>query len=75
MVEAHEAVAIVLEVADRILARDAAADGAPDLRQVQVSSEGRVTITGTVHGEPVRRLGQLLQALLAQSSPRFSCGL
>ena len=69
MVEAHEAVAIVLEVADRILARDAAADGAPDLRQVQVSSAGRVTITGTVHGEPVRRLGQLLQALLAQSSP------
>lgn len=70
IVEAHEGVAIVLEVADRVLTQDVVADGIPDLRQIHISPEGRVDITGTVKtAEPVRRLGQLLQALLVQSSP------
>ena len=70
IVDAHEAVAIVLDVADWVLTHAAGAYAVPDLREVQVSSEGRVAITGALNvGEPVRRLGQLLQALLAQSSP------
>jgi hypothetical protein len=42
----------------------------PELHQIELSSEGEISLTGGVKtAEPVRRLGQLLQALLTQSAP------
>lgn len=68
-VEWFEAVALVREVADRV--RDSVGGrGVPELDQVQLSADGGVSITGAARtDEPVRRLGQLLQACLVQSEP------
>ena len=68
-VEWYEAVALVREVADRV--RDSVGGrGIPELDQVQLSFDGTVSITGTTRtDEPVRRVGQLLQACLVQSEP------
>src|SRR5262245_14437123 len=62
-----EAVAIVREVADRLsaLASDRAI---PELQQIRLSPEGYLDLAGVIPtDEPVRRMGQLLQALLAHS--------
>jgi hypothetical protein len=68
-VEWFEAVALVREVADRV--RDSVGGRAvPELDQVQLASDGTVSITGTAKAdEPVRRMGQLLQACLVQADP------
>jgi hypothetical protein len=68
-IEWYEAVAVVREVADRV--RDSAGGRAvPELDQVQLAFDGAVSITGTTRtDEPVRRLGQLLQACLVQAEP------
>ena len=66
-VEWYEAVALVREVADRLLS--VSSDHAvPELQQVRLSSTGHVEILGMIPtDEPVRRMGQLLQALLAHT--------
>src|SRR4029450_4021286 len=62
-----EAVAVVREVADRLIA--SASDRAmPELQQIRLSPEGYLDIAGVIPtDEPVRRMGQLLQALLAHA--------
>jgi hypothetical protein len=68
-VEWFEAVALVRDVCDRLVERSATMY-LPELDDVELSPDGRVTVTGgTKTDEPVRRLGQLLQAVLAQSDP------
>src|SRR5262245_24735186 len=61
----YEGVALVREVADRLL--NASSDHAvPELHQIHLSSGGHVEILGVIStDEPVRRMGQLLQAMLA----------
>jgi hypothetical protein len=62
-----EAVAVVREVADRLsaLASDRAI---PELHQIHLSPEGYLDIAGVIPtDEPVRRMGQLLQALVAHA--------
>ena len=62
-----EAVALVREIADRLLT--VSSDRAvPELQQIRLSPEGHVDIVGVVPtDEPVRRMGQLLQALIAHA--------
>src|SRR5262245_22771458 len=62
-----EAVAVVREVADRLIG--IASDRAiPELQQISLSPEGYLDIAGVVHtDEPVRRMGQLLQAMVAHT--------
>jgi len=62
-----EAVAVVREVADRLLtsSNDRAI---PELQQIRLSPQGHVDVVGvTPTDEPVRRMGQLLQALVANT--------
>src|SRR5262245_54633205 len=62
-----EAVAVVREVADRLLtsSNDRAI---PELQQIRLSPQGHVEIVGVIPtDEPVRRMGQLLQALVAST--------
>src|SRR5712692_2984718 len=67
-IEWYEGVSIVREVADRLTETGTASVTAPELPQVQLSEDGHVSVVGaTPTDEPVRRLGQLLQALLAGS--------
>lgn len=67
-VEWFEAVAVVTEVAR--LSLEAQEGGVPELDQVQLHPDGTITLTGvTETDEPVRRVGQMLQALLAQADP------
>ena len=68
-VEWFEAVALVREVADRV--RDSVGGrGVPELDEVQLWADGSVTLSGaTKTDEPIRRLGQLLQACLVQTDP------
>jgi hypothetical protein len=63
----YEAVAVVREVADRLVS--ASSDRAiPELQQIRLSPEGHLDIMGVIAtDEPVRRMGQLLQALLAHA--------
>ena len=64
-----EAVALVREVC-AVLMMERVEESTPDLAQILLGSNGKITITGTAHGDaPVRRLGQLLQALLRTSEP------
>lgn len=64
-----EAVALVRDVSDRVR-ESVGGRGVPDLDQVQLLPEGHVSLTGvTKSDDPVRRLGQLLQACLAQADP------
>src|SRR5262245_49070269 len=62
-----EAVAVVREIADRLL--EVASDRAiPELQQIRLSPEGYLDIVGVIPtDEPVRRMGQLLQALVAHA--------
>jgi hypothetical protein len=66
----HEAIAVVRGVTERVLENGGAGFLVPELHQIELSSDGQISVTGGVKAaEPVRRLGQLLQALLAQSEP------
>lgn len=70
IVETYEAVAVVREVADRVMDAANTSLAVPDLDQIELSPEGQISIrAGGKVGDPVRRLGQLLQAMLAQSTP------
>jgi hypothetical protein len=63
----YEAVALVREVADRLL-NSSSERAIPELQQIRLSPEGHLEILGvTPTNEPVRRMGQLLQALLAHA--------
>ena len=69
VVDWFEAVALSRAVSDRVTQQY---DGrsVPDLPQIELGTDGQVTISSAVETtEPVRRLGQLLQALLTQSEP------
>jgi len=62
-----EAVAVVREVADRLISV-ASERAIPELQQISLSPEGYLDIAGVIPtDEPVRRLGQLLQAMVAHS--------
>jgi len=64
-----EAVSLVREVCGVLLA-ERIEESTPELAQILLGSNGKITITGTAHGDaPVRRLGQLLQALLRTTEP------
>jgi hypothetical protein len=64
-----EAVSLVREVC-AVLISERIQDSTPELGQILLGPTGRITITGTAHGDaPVRRLGQLLQALLRSTEP------
>jgi hypothetical protein len=68
-VEWFEAVALVRDVADRVR-ENLAGRSVPELDQIELTADGRVRLSGAMETEePVRRLGQLLQAALAQSDP------
>jgi hypothetical protein len=68
-IEWFEAVAVVREVGERVI-DSAAGRRVPELDQVQLSADGGITMTGASKADdPVRRLGQLLQACLVQSDP------
>jgi len=68
--EWHEAVAVVREVAGHMLGNPSHARVVPELHQIRITSAGEVGVSGGAGaGEPVRRLGQLLQATLGQSDP------
>lgn len=68
-VEAHEAIAVVRGVSQCVL-ESSVESSVPELHQIELSPEGEISLTGGVKtSEPVRRLGQLLQALLTQSAP------
>jgi hypothetical protein len=69
-IDTFDAVAVVRAVSDRLLESAGNARGVPELHQIELSVDGQINITGAPRlGEPVRRLGQLLQVLLAQSEP------
>lgn len=70
VIEWHEGVALVREVAQRLFDGSQTAPSIPDLDQIHLSFAGRVDVRGgTVAQDPVRRVGQLLQAILTQSEP------
>jgi hypothetical protein len=69
-VQWHEAVAVVRAVAEALIGNPENTRLLPELHQIQILPGGRVAVIGgTVVHEPVRRLGQLLQATLGQSEP------
>ena len=69
VIEWYEAVALVRAVADRVL-EIPGAHSVPELYDIQLSASGDVSVSGGLSiDEPVRRLGQLLQATLVQSEP------
>jgi hypothetical protein len=66
-VQWYEAVAVVREVADRLISA-ASEHAIPELQQIRLSPEGHLDIAGVIPtDEPVRRMGQLLQALVANA--------
>ena len=66
-IEWHEGVALVRAVIDRITM---SSTSIPELHQVELESSGRVDVTGgSSTDEPVRRLGQLLQATFGRTDP------
>ncbi|MEO5897257.1 MAG: energy transducer TonB [Vicinamibacterales bacterium] len=66
-VEWFEGVAVARTVAE-IVAVEYGGTSVPDLNQVQIAPDGQIFTSGAVETrEPVRRLGQLLQAVLTQS--------
>lgn len=67
--EWHESVALIRGVVERVLERPGDA-AVPELHQIEISPDGAIEVTGTTTaGEPVRRLGHLLQAVLGHSAP------
>jgi hypothetical protein len=68
-IEWPEGVALVREMAQR-LSGDSEPSSLPDLDQIAVSPAGGIVVLGrTAVDDPVRRFGQLLQAVLSQSEP------
>lgn len=66
----YESVALVREVVERQLEGSDERPVVPALHQVQLSADGEVTLLGgNVVDEPVRRMGQMLQAILSHSDP------
>ena len=66
--EWYEGVAIVRGVAERLLEHQGAAVRIPELHQIELAADGSVALAGGVAAnEPVRRLGQLLQAMLTDA--------
>jgi len=64
-VEWYEAVAVVRDAADRLIATPALAGKAPDLDEVRLTPAGAIEVLGSSRtDEPVRRVAQLLQALV-----------
>lgn len=64
-IEWFEGVAIVREVIERLAERPERSNTVPELIEIRLSAAGRVEISGRTHAdEPVRRLGQMLQAVL-----------
>ena len=65
----YEGVAIVRGVAARLLEHQGAEMRIPELHQIVLLADGYVTLNGgATVSEPVRRLGQLTQALLADAN-------
>ena len=63
----YEGIAVVRDVAERLLEQPAP-PGIPELHQIDLLPTGSVRLTGGVAvAEPVRRLGQLLQAMLTDA--------
>jgi hypothetical protein len=68
-VEWFEAVALTREVAERVR-ENLGGQKVPELHQIELNSDGGVSLSGASRTEePVRRLGQLLQAALVESDP------
>jgi hypothetical protein len=68
-VEWFEAIAVVRAVAETLTLVEGE-QGVPELDQVHLSPDGEISINGALKtDEPVRRLGQLLQACLVHSDP------
>jgi hypothetical protein len=69
-VEWPESIAVVRAVMEQLLASPRQASTVPELHQVRLTSYGSVEIDGGYKtDEPVRRLGQFLQAMLGSSAP------
>jgi len=67
--EWFEGVALVRAVAE-VVSEEFGGTRVPDLSQIEISPDGEVAVLGGLQtGEPVRRLGQLLQAVLSQAEP------
>jgi hypothetical protein len=63
-----EGVAIVRAVGERLLGHEDTALRIPELNEIELVADGTVTLAvGTCAKEPVRRLGQLLQAMLTDA--------
>jgi hypothetical protein len=68
-IEWFEAVAVVRGVIDRLQDRFVSSV-IPELEQIELTSDGQIALTGAVTtDEPVRRLGQVLHAILGQGEP------
>ncbi|MEO7133759.1 MAG: energy transducer TonB [Vicinamibacterales bacterium] len=68
-IEWFEGIALVRELAQR-LSGDSEPSSLPDLDQIAVSPDGGIVVLGRAAiDDPVRRFGQLLQAVLSQSEP------
>jgi hypothetical protein len=66
--EWYEGVALVRAVATCLIETSGDAPSIPELHHIEISTDGGVRITGgTIASEPVRRLGQLLQATLGHT--------
>jgi hypothetical protein len=66
-IEWYEAVAVVRAVCDSVVG-PRGGPGIPELNQIRLRSTGEVDVVGAAAvDEPVRRLGQLLQALITQT--------
>jgi hypothetical protein len=69
LIEWPEGVAVARELAQR-LSGASEASSLPDLDQIAVSPAGGIVVLGRAPvDDPVRRFGQLLQAMLSQSEP------
>lgn len=65
----YEGIAIVRGVAARLLEHQSAEISIPELHQIVLLADGYVTLNGgAIAGEPVRRLGQLTQAVLTDAN-------
>ena len=67
--EWHEAVALVRGVVERLLEASSGGSPFPNRIRLRFSPSGLVSVNGVRGGEPVHRLGQLLQAMLGYTEP------